>query len=148
MWTGFIWLRIKSRGGQILTRLWILKLYTRRKISWLSERPFCSRGLCSIELVNQGSTDWNISTTVTVLSLRNLRAEQGLELTVRCQCKWTRSDRKRSNQGSELAQTHETILWSLINFITCGGWNYFCYFNLYILLCRYKFRYSSVQTVQ
>jgi hypothetical protein len=37
LWTGFIWQRIVSSGGILLTRQWTLGFHKRRGISWLAE---------------------------------------------------------------------------------------------------------------
>jgi hypothetical protein len=53
IWTGFIWLNIRT-GGRLLWRLlWTFRFHKRQGISWLAEQLLASEeGLCSMNLVN------------------------------------------------------------------------------------------------
>jgi hypothetical protein len=53
VWTGFIWLRIRTSGGLLWTRSWTFGYRKRREISWRAEWLLACQGwLCSMELVS------------------------------------------------------------------------------------------------
>ena len=53
-WTGLIWLRIRTGGGQLWMWWWTFRFHKMRGISWLAENRFVSQEeLCSMEWVSK-----------------------------------------------------------------------------------------------